>query len=152
MKRVLLAIFALAAFSSGVSAQSIVINENEGTPVELDVEGLRSISFKDGNMVVSYSDGTDKSYAMSTISRLDFDDKTGVEMVSLMDGKVSYSEESGLLVVTGTEDSHLSVYNLGGTLVIDKVIEQPVETVDLSGLQKGIYLLRLDGKTIKIVR
>lgn len=152
MKRVLLAIFALAAFSFGVSAQSIVINENEGTPVELDVEGLRSISFKDGKMVVSYSDGTDKSYVMSTISRLDFDDKTGVGMVSLMDGKVSYSEESGLLVVAGTEDSHLSVYNLGGTLVIDKVIEQPVETVDLSGLQKGIYLLRLDGKTIKIVR
>ncbi len=152
MKRVLLAIFALAAFSFGVSAQSIVINENEGTPVELDVEGLRSISFKDGKMVVSYSDGTDKSYVMSTISRLDFDDKTGVGMVSLMDGKVSYSEESGLLVVAGTENSHLSVYNLGGTLVIDKVIEQPVETVDLSGLQKGIYLLRLDGKTIKIVR
>lgn len=152
MKRVLLAMFALAAFSFGVSAQSIVINENEGTPVELDVEGLRSISFKDGKMVVSYSDGTDKSYVMSTISRLDFDDKTGVGMVSLMDGKVSYSEESGLLVVAGTENSHLSVYNLGGTLVIDKVIEQPVETVDLSGLQKGIYLLRLDGKTIKIVR
>lgn len=152
MKRVLLAIFALVAFSFGASAQSIVINENEGTPVELDVEGLRSISFKDGKMVVSYSDGTDKSYVMSTISRLDFDDKTGVGMVSLMDGKVSYSEESGLLVVAGTENSHLSVYNLGGTLVFDKVIEQPVETVDLSGLQKGIYLLRLDGKTIKIVR
>lgn len=152
MKKYLLALAAFLVMSANVDGQSIVINENEGSPVEISVDGLRSITFDEGRMVATYNDGTTESYVMSEISRLDFEESSGVRMVSLMEGRVSYSASTGLLVVGNAEGSSLSVMDLGGTVVMEQELESPVETVDLSSLQKGVYLLRLDSKTIKIVR
>lgn len=152
MKKYLLVLAAFLALSANMAGQSIVINEKEGSPVEISVEGLRSITFDDGRMVATYDDGTTESYVMSEISRLDFEETSGVKMVSLMEGKVSYSASTGLLVVGNTEGGTLSIMDLGGTVVMEQKLESPVETIDLSSLQKGVYLLRLDSKTIKIVR
>lgn len=152
MKRYLFAFAVFLVTAADMAGQSIVINEKEGSPVEISVEGLRSITFDDGKLVATYNDGTAESYLMSEISRLDFEETSGVGMVSLMEGKMSYSSSTGLLVVGNAEGSKLSIIDLGGTVVMESEIESPVETIDLSSLQKGVYLLRLDSKTIKIVR
>ncbi len=151
MRRYLL-FFLFAMTCSWMHSQSIVINENDGETATLNVDGLRSIQFKDGNMVATYSDGDTSTYALSDISRLDFDGTSAVNMTTMMDGKITYSPENGLVIVANSEKSHLTVFSISGTTVMEKVMESQLESIDLSGLDKGIYLLRLDGRTIKIVR
>lgn len=150
-KFLLLLVLCLPAFHS-LSAQNLVINGSEGSKVELSIDSLRSITFRDGRMVATYDGGKETSYLMSEIGRLDFDSTTDVDMVSAMDGKLTYSQTSGLMVIANSQDKTLSIYSLGGTMVMSHKIGSPIETIDVSGLDKGIYLLKLDGKTIKIIR
>lgn len=151
MRRFLFVVICFVLLCPALSAQSILINREGSESVRIDVETLRSISFRDGKMTATYRDGTSESYVLSEIKRLDFDSSTGVEMVSAMDGRISYSTSSGLLLAVNSQGLRLSVFNLGGTMLVDEVLDQQVATVDLSGFEKGVYLVRLDGKTIKIV-
>ena len=57
-----------------------------------------------------------------------------------------------MIVVAKSVDKRIVIYNLGGTQVIDRKIESQIETISLDSLGKGVYLLKLEGKTIKIVR
>ncbi len=145
--------FALMAASESVPAQSLVISENgSDEKVELEMTGLVDLSASDSTVTVRYSDGRNESYEVESIGKLDFDGTTGVDMVTAMDGKIAYSSSAGLLIVANAKEKHLLIYNLGGSQVLDRTIESQLETIDLSSLAKGVYLLKLDGKTIKIVR
>lgn len=152
MKRLLLVFVLLASVSAVVSAQSIKVNEKDGDSIELSLDGLRKLSFSDGNLVATFKDGTSESYEMSDISGLSFDSETGVGTVSVMEGRMVYSASQGLAVVAGSEGSTFSVFNLSGNSVLQQKIGSDLETVDLSSLQKGVYLVRLGSKTVKIVR
>lgn len=132
--------------------QSLVINDKEGGTVELGLDKLRKITFKNGNLVATYQDGSTNSYVLSAIEKMNFSNLTGVETVEVMVGHLAYSAQSGIAVVANSEGSKFSVYNLSGKVVLQKTIGSQIETIDLGELQKGLYLLRLDSKTIKIVR
>lgn len=152
MRKLLLLFVVLTMGTVVANAQSLVINKTEGNPVELNLDNLKKVSFSDGNLVATFNDGTNDSYPLSEVSRLVFSGTTGVGVVEAMDGKLAYSAGRGLAVIANSQGSKLMVYNLSGSLVLQKVISSQVETVDLNGLQKGLYLLKLEGKTIKIVR
>ncbi|MBO4499616.1 MAG: T9SS type A sorting domain-containing protein [Bacteroidaceae bacterium] len=152
MRKVLLFLVLCLPTIQNLSAQSVIINETEGSKIELSIDSLRSITFKDGKMVATYDNGAETSYLMSEIGRLDFDSTTDVNMVSAMEGKLTYSPASGIMVIANSQDKTLCIYTLGGTAVLSQKISSPIETIDVSGLEKGIYLLKLDGKTIKIIR
>ena len=141
------------AASGSVPAQSLVISDSDNDEkVELEVAGLVDLSASDSTITVRYSDGRNESYQVESIGKLDFTDATGVDMVSAMDGRIAYSGSTGLLIVANAEEKHLFIYNLGGSQVLERIISSQLETIDLSSLAKGVYLLKLDGKTIKIVR
>lgn len=152
MKKILLLVFIFFLSVTSVMGQSLIINEKEGDTIELGLDKLRKITFKNGNLVATYQDGTTNSYVLSAIEKMNFSNLTGLETTEVMEGHLAYSTESGIAVVTNSEGSKLSVYNLSGKVVMQKTIGSQIETIDLGELQKGLYLLRLDSKTIKIVR
>jgi DNA-binding beta-propeller fold protein YncE len=152
MKKILLLVFVFFLSVTSVMGQTLVINDKEGGTVELGLDKLRKITFKNGNLVATYQDGSTNSYVLSAIDKMNFANLTGVETVEVMEGHLAYSAESGIAVVANSEGSKLSVYNLSGKVVFQKTIGSQIETIDLGELQKGLYLLRLDSKTIKIVR
>jgi DNA-binding beta-propeller fold protein YncE len=152
MKKILLLVFVFFLSETSVMGQTLVINDKEGGTVELGLDKLRKITFKNGNLVATYQDGSTNSYVLSAIDKMNFANLTGVETVEVMEGHLAYSAESGIAVVANSEGSKLSVYNLSGKVVFQKTIGSQIETIDLGELQKGLYLLRLDSKTIKIVR
>jgi len=152
MKKYLLFVVLLVSSVTLLSGQTLVINQTSGSAVQIDLDKLSKVSFSDGKMVANYSDGTDESYVLSEVSKLVFSGTTGIGVVEAMDGKLAYSGSRGIAVVANSTGSKLQIYNIGGSVVLQKTIEAQVETVDLSSLQRGLYLLKLDGKTIKIVR
>ncbi len=148
-------IFLIAAFvliSPIIRSQNLIISEKDGDPVELSLTNLRKVTFADGMLVATYLDGTYLQYAMENISKMYFGGTTGVEAIEAMDGKLAYYASSGLVMIADMQGTKLSVFNLSGKLVMQETIGSQLETVDLSHLQKGLYLLRVAGRTIKIAR
>mgnify|MGYP003520215629 FL=1 len=149
MKKILLIALTASLFSLNADAQNLVIKGKDGSSKDLDLENLRKITFSKGNMVATYTDKTYSEYAISTIGKLAFETGTGMNAIGIMDGHLAYSSQTGDAYVTGSKGSTLSVYNISGRVVLKQAITTDAENIDLSGLQDGIYLLKLNGVTVK---
>ncbi len=99
----------------------------------LDLDNLRKISFKDGNVIATYSDGTSQSSKMSGSDKLRFTTDKQDEEVSEGASRYTIYDLSGRPVKTHT----------------DRSCDQPF---DLNDLGSGIYLLKTGNRTIKIVK
>lgn len=152
MKKLLLATIAVLA-AAPVFGQDLIVSKTDGSQESIDLENLHKISFREGKMLATSNGGASMStYTLSTISMMQFTNSTDVDAVEIMDGRISYSAAAGVAYVTGSAGQVLSVYNLSGSAVLNQPIGSDSESVDLTGLQKGVYLLKLGSKTIKIVR
>ena len=132
MRRLLiLALSATLAFPA--LGQDAVVTPQDSLTQSLELENLRKIAFKDGNVVTTYSDGSTRSQKLSDTEKLQF---------STADREDGITEDEGTY----------TIYDLSGRPVkthTNKSFDQPF---DLSDLGSGIYLLKMGNRTIKIVK
>ena len=56
------------------------------------------------------------------------------------------------ITLNSNREGRVEIYNLSGSLVIsDNIIAGP-NKIDISNLRQGIYLIRLDNKTMKLIK
>ncbi|MBO7112032.1 MAG: T9SS type A sorting domain-containing protein [Bacteroidaceae bacterium] len=132
MRRLLLVVIAaLLTVPSFSQVAAVAANDSLTQNVELD--NLRKITIKDGNVVTTYSDGSTISHKMSGTEKIQF---------------TTPDKEEG---ITASEDTY-TIYDLSGRPVkthTDKSCDKPF---DLNDLPSGIYLLKTGNRTIKIVK
>ena len=121
-------ILAVPAFGQDANATS-----QDSLTQSLELENLRKIAFKDGNVVTTYSDGSTRSQKLSDSEKLQFSAPDRPEGITEDEGTYTIYDLSGRPVKTHT----------------DKSFEQPF---DLSDQGSGIYLLKMGNRTIKIVK
>lgn len=132
MRRLLLVVFS-AILAVPSFSQNIVAAAQDTLTPNVELDNLRKITIKDGNVVTTYSDGSTKSQKLSGTDKLQF---------------TSPDKEEG---ITASEDTY-TIYDLSGRPVkthTDKSCDIPF---DLNDLPSGIYLLKTGNRTIKIVK
>ncbi|MBR6037029.1 MAG: T9SS type A sorting domain-containing protein [Bacteroidaceae bacterium] len=138
----------LLLFSLGASAKSVVFTLNSGEKVyyllSKDVNPM--LRFKDGKMTVN-----DDAYEFSDIKNFyisDEDDPNAIEQV-LSNQKMTF--RSNTLVLRSDAVKTLKVYTLDGVEVKVQVQKtDDVISVDLNGLEKGVYLISTGNSSIKV--
>lgn len=132
MRRLLLLVVcALLALPS--PGQDNLAATKDSLTQNVDLDNLRKITIKDGNVVTTYSDGSTKSHKLSATEKIQF--------------TIPEKEEG----ITTQEDTY-TIYDLSGRPVkthTDKSCDMPF---DLNDLPSGIYLLKTGNRTIKIVK
>lgn len=132
MRRLLLVVIAaLLTVPSFSQVAAVATGDSLTQNVELD--NLRKITIKDGNVVTTYSDGSTISHKMSGTEKIQF---------------TTPDKEEG---ITASEDTY-TIYDLSGRPVkthTDKSCDKPF---DLNDLPSGIYLLKTGNRAIKIVK
>ena len=113
--------------------QDVVVVGKDSLTKSLDLDNLRKIAFKDGNLITTYSDGSTKSLQLSESDKLQFTPPSE-----------PYIEAS--------EEPVYTIYDLSGRVVKTNKDSKSDETFDLNDLSSGVYLLRTANRTIKIVR
>lgn len=132
MKRLLIsAIISLLTVSA--FSRDYQITAQDSLTQDLPLDNLRKITFKDGNVVTTYADGSTKSKKISETDKLRFSDPDNDDGVTHDDATYTIYDLSGRPVKTHTNISY----------------DQPF---DLSDLTSGIYLLKTGNRTIKIVK
>lgn len=132
MRRLLL--FALTALLTVPSfSQDIASAAKDSLTKNLDLDNLRKIAIKDGNVVTTYSDGTTKSQKLSDSEKLQF---------------TAPDKEQGITDNEGT----YTIYDLSGRPVKTHTNISCDQPFDLNDLTSGIYLLKTGNRTIKIVK
>lgn len=147
------AVLALAVSNSANAKNDVVVTPASGDPVSVPIESVSSITFDGDKMTVNAASGA-SVFALSDVAHIKFDlEFQGIEDVTANVDDIEISIQQGVLTATATNDAavNMSVYNLSGMNVANAAA-QGSASVDLNSLPAGVYVVRANSKTIKIIR
>ncbi len=152
MKRLLTAFAAVVAWTTAAFADgySLYLEPTVGNVYEWTLVSLSKLTFSNGNVVVTATDGTEKAVPISGIKRLFFSTpefqsigRTEKQNGVAWDGSCLYTNVQGGAVAT--------VYRADGVLVVKSVVEAD-GTVCLAALHKGLYVVCINGNSYKVFK
>lgn len=149
-KRWMLALLVAGCVSAAHA--DLVVLERDGTACSLSPEKVRSITFDSGRMTVKTVDGTMQTWEVSAIRKCYFgaapEVPTGVS-AALASRWVVRGDN---VMVSSASASVLTVLNAEGRLVLMQHVVAGTSTVSLANLPAGVYLVRMNGKTLKLMK
>lgn len=144
MKKKLLAIACLA-LSCGSAMADAVLTVN-GQQVE---KAVASLSFDGDDVVVTYGDNSSSRHDLGD-AVLNFSDVTGIGELTFSKLTVTVGET---VVVKGVASgTAIQVFDIRGRLVTAATSVGDECTLDLSGVQPDVYLLRAGNQIVKFVK
>ncbi len=149
MKKLTFLLLLLMA-SVGASAKSVVFTLNDGTKVYylLSKEVNPIMRFKEGMMVVN-----EDAYEFSDIKNFYISDEDDPNAIETVLSKQNVTFSSNTVIIRSDAVKTLKVYTLDGVEVKAPVQKtDDVISVNLNGLDKGIYLISTGTSSLKVLK
>lgn len=151
MKKLFTILFVLA-LTLPATAQQMIIKKNGSNSEIVNLDNLKQITFSGTIVNVEQTDGTKSSTSMSAIDAISFGDYTAIGQVRPADGELVAYISSDEIAVNCKAGSLVTIYNIVGTQVLSVRIGADYGSISIANLPKGIYIVKADNRTAKIVR
>ena len=142
-------------FFSGI----ILCSAQVTVEVQLISSGTQSFSvseagkiyFDNGYLMVDDGNDSPFSFPLSDIRKVLFSGTTSVETIESDHIRIYPNPATTFLRISSdrNSDSRYQIFSIDGRLLMSGVCKQE-ETINISRLPKGLYLIKVDGKTFKI--
>lgn len=138
-------------------AQSLVVRLYNGAESSAQVGSIQKLSFADGNLLISYKTDSTGSFPLADIQKIYFGSETSVPQAEVADpNKLSVypnpvSQELTLLNIPANI-SRIFIYSIDGKLVMIVPVSTESETINVSNLESGIYLLIANGQSVRFIK
>ncbi len=151
-KRKLLVLACLAAFTSCFAQDEITIKLLSGNK-SYKIDDVESMTFDGANLKVNKQNSMFDSYPFSDIVNISFDTSTGIENMKIAGGKLTINVAPGSDVIRiggydSKENYNVAVYDLSGEKLYG-IDGWKGESVDITSLVKGVYVLKINGTALK---
>ena len=146
----------VATLSKAELAIKIHSYDTEAQPVEFVLSELSKVKFGAGNFsVLMGEEGAGVSFDLKNVSRITFGEASAVELVE-RDGAmvVTPNPVRNTLVVKDGQDLYgydMNIYAITGAQAM-RVAAWQGETIDVSQLPAGVYVINIQSETIKFVK
>lgn len=151
MKRLIISILLSGLFLNSYATVIVVELLNGQKDPKTDVRGIQ---FKSQNTIECHFFSA-HSQESKNVRSLVIDTYTAIDDVKAPNQhiKVYPNPTASALIIDGVEkDCAMQIYSLGGTMILSAVATQGVNTIDVSALPNGIYLLQLSDATFKFTK
>ena len=128
----------------------LTIVQNGGSTVEYQMVDIQKFTFDNENMYLHLTNGDKKTMPFSTLSYITVgSDITGISLI----GKepVALEVRNGMLNVNMREDGTVILYDQAGKTVRRLKAKAGQNTFSMSGLTKGVYVVRVNGSSQKVM-
>lgn len=128
----------------------LTIVQNGGSTVEYQMVDIQKFTFDNENMYLHLTNGDKKTMPFSTLSYITVgSDITGISLI----GKepVALEVKNGMLNVNMREDGTVILYDQAGKTVRRLKAKAGQNTFSMSGLTKGVYVVRVNGSSQKVM-
>jgi hypothetical protein len=150
MKKILLTWMMLtSAFALHAEDNHLYIQPNAGEKLSWSVPSLQKMTFQDGNIVLTQKDGTVAYAPIATVKRM-YVSTPSADNIESTDATLFYSWNGDKLQVNVQPGTPINVYNVAGSVVLHGIYSGDV--VDFQGVDKGLYIVNVGGRTFKIVK
>ena len=147
----LLFIISLLAIAGTATAQHIVVETAGGNKV-FTLENLKQITFNGTTVNIEQTDGTTSSASMGSIERIYFSDLSSIADMPAQSGilveYISFDE----IAINSEAGSTVAIYSLTGAQLLSRRIDTQGETISIAALPQGIYIVKANGRTTKIIK
>lgn len=158
MRRYLTISIVLSLFVGWANAQTsnLVLNFNDGTTKSSALSALSKITFSGSSIVLNYTDGSKGTFEESLIQKMIFSSITAVEDV--------FSTSTGLTVYPSPATDYIrianlpegetayTIYSLDGAMVASSILGSATEQINVSTLNKGFYVIKLNNHAVKFMK
>lgn len=134
------------------TAQHMVVEMTDSNNQVVKFESLRQITFNGTTVNIEQTNGTKSSASMGDIERIYFGDLSSIaDMPAHSENLVEYLTTDEI-AINSKAGSMVTIYNLTGTQLLTRRIDAEGETISISGLPQGIYIVKANGRTTKIIK
>lgn len=155
MKKILTVLLSFTYFSAmaGEPKTNLVVWAKDGTQVAYALAEKPKVTFTQTDLVIT-AKGVEVNYSLENMARFTYEDNDATAITNLQTDKTSVKLDGESLVFPALKsNSTVSFYTLNGTLVFNKTVKTAGEyTFPLSGLNAGVYAVKVNGLTYKIVK
>lgn len=151
----------LCFMASFLNAQvsSLVLRFTNGNERNILLSNVKNITFNSSVMTLNvFNDSGNGVYPNLDIQKMYFETTTEVSNITnniVVDNLVVYPNPTrGLLYFKNLPDqaSTIRISTINGVQVFVGRIASSVQSIDLSFLAKGVYLMNIDNKTVKLIK
>ena len=143
MKKGILLIFIMMLSLQVFAADELYVRQNSGD-TRLNISSIKEISFPSGQVVITMTDGSTKTYSSSSFISLRFNGNIGSGIENV--------EQEGAIVYDGVTvkapQSGIFIYSTDGCLIISSEMSE----VNVSTLEQGVYIVKSGDLTTKIIK
>ena len=149
MKKIALSLLiALSCISAkAADGKSLFVSFNDGSKIEFALSTLPEVTFGNDKMTVK-STATTASYELWKVSTFTYGTTTGIKQVE----NNKFAFEGDRIIVDGTNNK-VSVFALDGKAIkLSPITAGDKTIINLSELTHGIYIIKINNKSIKVAR
>ena len=135
-------------------AQNMSIESANGTNVVIDLTTVQSMTFKNGNMIVSDTDCGDRYFSQFFTTGIEIGEEAFLSENSAQSIMIYPNPVTDQMTISraSTLSTTARIYSVFGELVKELPISSTQNTVSISNLSTGVYFLNLDQQQIKFVK
>ena len=147
----LLFIISLLAIAGTATAQHMVVETAGGNEV-FTLDNLKQITFNGTTVNIEQSNGAKSSASMGDIKRIYFDDMSSIADINAQGGDLVEYLSHDDIAINSEAGSMVTVYSLTGAQLLSRRIDTQGETISIAALPQGIYIVKANGRTTKIIK
>ena len=150
MKKIALSLMvALSCLTAkATDGKSLFVSFNDGSKIEFALSTLPEVTFGDDQMTVKTT-ATTASYELWKVSTFTYGTTTGIKQVETNN---KFALEGDRIIVDGTKNQ-VSAFALDGKKVsLSPIVTGDKTIINLDGLNQGVYIIKINNKSIKIAR
>lgn len=148
----------LCSILTGVEAQSLEIDFYNGNKTTIALTALEKLLFSNNNLSLIYTTGETNSLSVSAINRLLFNDVIdGNSQMDVSDNhvlKLYPNPAIDFLTLSCSSDDITSatIFRMDGARIKTLVLSSGQQSIDVSGLSKGMYVLLINNQILKFTK
>ncbi|MBO7240418.1 MAG: T9SS type A sorting domain-containing protein [Bacteroidaceae bacterium] len=151
MKKILF-IISFISVAATATAQYLIIEKPGYENEVLQFEDLKQITFSGTTVNIEQNDGKISNASMGDISRIYISDNSSIADIEQQEGNLVEYLSFDEIAINADAGSMATIYNLTGALIMRKQINSQGEPISIATLPKGIYIVKANEKTTKIIK
>ena len=134
------------------TAQHMVVEMTDSNSQVVKFESLRQITFNGTTVNIEQTDGTKSSTSMGNIGRIYFGDLSSIADINGQSGNLVEYISADEITINSEAGSTVAIYGLTGVQLLTRRIDAQGEAISIAGLPQGIYIVKANGRTTKIIK
>ena len=151
MKKILF-IISFISLAATATAQHLMVEKTGYENEIITLANLKQITFNGTTVKIEQNDGTESQVAMGDVSRIYFGDLSSISKIGHQEGSLVEYLSFDEIAINSDAGSLVTIYNLTGAQMICRRIDTEGEAISIASLPQGIYIVKANEKTTKIIK